>query len=126
VRQYRYAVGEETLEVCAGLVEEGEEFKDAATREMQEEQGLFPADLREIGRFYASPGFCTELLVLFLASGLRESKLPQDDDEDVKTEEIACDQIPALLASGAVRDSKTFAALSWLMAHKGLKPVTPN
>jgi len=123
VRQFRYAIGEETLEICAGLTEEGEDLKEAAEREMQEELGLFPCSLREIGCFYASPGFCTELLVLFLAQGLRESKLPQDDDEYVKRVEIPCAEIPALLAGGAVRDSKTFAALSWLMAWKGLKPV---
>ena len=123
VRQFRYAVGEETLEICAGLVEEGENLKATAEREMQEELGLFPESIREIGRFYASPGFCTELLVLFLAGGLRESILPQDEDEDVRMVKIPCAEIPALMASGAVRDSKTFAALSWLMAWKGLKPI---
>ena len=123
VRQFRYAVGEETLEICAGLVEEGESPKEAAEREMQEELGLFPGDLREIGRFYASPGFCTELLILFLAVDLRESKLSQDEDEDVAKVKTPCSEIPDLLACGAVRDSKTFAALSWLMAWKGLKPV---
>jgi len=126
VRQFRYAVGEETLEICAGLTEEGEDLKEAAEREMQEELGLFPCSLREIGRFYASPGFCTELLVLFLAGEVRESRLPQDDDEYVRTVEVPCSEIPALLAGGAVRDSKTFAALSWLMAWKGLKPVIHN
>ena len=123
VRQFRYAAGEETLEICAGLTEEGEGLKEAAEREMQEELGLFPGSLREIGRFYASPGFCTELLVIFLAGDLRESKLPQDEDENVRTEKILCSDVPALLAGGAVRDSKTFAALSWLMAWKGLKPA---
>ena len=124
VRQFRYAVGEETLEICAGLEEKGENLKETAEREMQEELGLFPGDLREIGRFYASPGFCTEFMALFLAEDLRESKLPQDDDENVRTEKFPCVEIPALLAGGAVRDSKTFAALSWLMAWKGLKPLT--
>jgi len=123
VRQFRYAVGEETVEVCAGLVEDGEDLKEAAKREMQEELGFIPGNLREIGRFYASPGFCTELLVLFLAGDLRESSLPQDDDENVRTVKIPCREIPALLAGGSVKDSKTFAALSWLMAWKGLKPV---
>ena len=126
VRQFRYAVDEETLEICAGLAEEGENLKEAAEREMQEELGLFPCTLREIGRFYASPGFCTELLVLFFAEDVRESSLPQDDDEYVRPVEIPCVEVPALLAGGAVRDSKTFAALSWLMAWKGMKPVIHN
>ena len=123
VRQFRYAVGEETLEICAGLVEEGEDPKKSAEREMQEEIGFFPGSIREIGRFYASPGFCTELLILFLAEDLHESRLPQDEDENVRAEKIPCREIPTLLASGAIRDSKTYAALSWLMAWKGLKPV---
>jgi len=123
VRQFRYAVGEETLEICAGLVEEGEDLKESAEREMQEELGLFPGSIREIGRFYASPGFCTELLVLFLAGDLRESRLPQDEDENVSTVKIPCSEIPAILAGGTVKDSKTFAALSWLMAWKGIRPT---
>lgn len=126
VRQYRYAAGEETLEVCAGLVEDGEDLEAAAAREMQEELGYRPGRLREIGRFYASPGFCTELLVLFLATELNTSSLPQDDDEDVSTLEVRCEDIPDMLARGAFRDSKTFAALSWFMAYKGLKPHIPS
>jgi len=126
VRQFRYAIGEETLEVCAGLAEEGEDLKETAEREMQEELGLFPGRLREVGRFYASPGFCTELLVLFLAEDLRKSKLSQDDDECVEAVEVPFAEVPALLADGAVKDSKTFAALSWFMAWKGLKPVAPQ
>ncbi|MCL2010714.1 MAG: NUDIX hydrolase [Synergistaceae bacterium] len=123
VRQFRYAVGKETLEICAGLTEEGEDLREAAEREMQEELGFFPGSLREIGRFYASPGFCTEFLVLFIAEDLRESQLPQDDDECVNTVEVPVSEVPALLAGGTVTDSKTFAALSWFMAWKGLKPI---
>ena len=122
VRQYRYAVGAETLEVCAGLVEKGEEPSAAAVREMREELGCKPGSLKEIGRFYASPGFCTELLVLFLAEDLTASSLPQDDDEDVRPVEIHCGEIPGMLAEGLFQDAKTFAALSWLMAFRGIKP----
>ena len=125
VRQFRYAIGEQTLEICAGLAEAGEDPRETAEREMQEELGLFPGRLREIGRFYASPGFCTELMVLFLAEDLRESRLSQDDDEHVEAAEIPSGEVPAFLASGSVKDSKTFAALSWFMAWKGLPPVLP-
>jgi ADP-ribose pyrophosphatase len=120
VRQFRYAAGEETLEVCAGLVEKNEDLKETAAREMREELGFSPGVLREIGCFYSSPGFCTELLTLFLAEDLSASSLPQDDDEDIETVEVPYDEIPALLAKGVIRDGKTFAALTWLMAWKGL------
>lgn len=120
VRQYRYAVDEYTLEICAGLVEVGEDVKAAALREMQEELGYVSSFIREIGRFYATPGFCTEMLVLFLATGLTPSKLPQDEDENVEAVEVKIELLPELLASGHFRDAKTFAAISWLLGLKGL------
>lgn len=125
-RQYRYAVDEETLEICAGLLEEGEDPRSAAEREMQEELGVKARTLTEIGSFYASPGFCTELLTLFVAEGLSSSSLPQDEDEDVSVREIPVADLPRLMAEGAFRDSKTFAALAWLMAREGLRPVMPG
>ena len=128
VRQFRYAVGEETLEICAGLVEEDEDLEEAAAREMREELGYSPGALRRIGCLYTSPGFCTEVLTLFLATDLSASRLPQDDDENVQTSEVAYEEIPALLTGGAVKDAKTFAALSWFLAWKnsGAPPHTPQ
>ena len=122
VRQYRYAVHEETLEVCAGLIEKGEDPYAAAEREMQEELNVKAANLRRIGEFYASPGFCTEMFTLFLAEELTESALPQDDDENVSVVEMKFEDIPIMIREGKIRDSKTFAALSWLMAKEGIAP----
>ena len=120
VRQYRYAVHEETLEVCAGLIEKGEDPSQAAEREMQEELNVKAGKLYKIGNFYASPGFCTEMFTLFLAEDLTEASLPQDEDENVSVVEIAFSDIPIMIRDGKIRDSKTFAALSWLMAKEGI------
>lgn len=122
VRQYRYAVNEIMLEVCAGLIEPGEDPSEAAEREMQEELGVKAKTLQRIGEFYASPGFCTEIFTLFLASDLEESSLPQDEDENVSVIEVALSDIPVMIREGKIRDSKTFAALSWLMAREGIAP----
>ncbi len=121
VRQYRYAVHEETLEICAGLIEKGEDPSQAAEREMQEELNVKADRLYRIGEFYASPGFCTELFTLYLAEGLTKSSLPQDEDENVSVLEIKLSDIPELIRAGKIRDSKTFAALSWLMAKEGIQ-----
>lgn len=122
VRQYRYAVDEITLEICAGLIEKGENPELAAEREMQEELGFKAKKLTKIGGFYASPGFCTEYVTIFLAENLEKSSLPQDEDENVSTCEILYKDIPEMLSSGKIRDSKTFAALAWLMAKEGIVP----
>ncbi|MCL2147501.1 MAG: NUDIX hydrolase [Synergistaceae bacterium] len=119
VRQYRYAAAVDMLEICAGIVEEGESFSETAKRELQEELGYYPQDLKEIGRFYVSPGYCEEMLVLFAARDLRSSRLKHDEDEDLSTVEIPVTEIPGLLNSGALRDMKTWAALVWFMANIG-------
>ena len=121
VRQYRYAVNEVTLEICAGLVEKGEDPLQAAEREMQEELNVKPKNLYRIGEFYASPGFCTEMFTLFVADGLEDSSLPQDEDENVSVVEVSFSDIPKIIEDGKIRDSKTFAALAWLMAEKSIR-----
>ena len=126
VRQFRYAVGEETIEICAGLIERGENPAGAATREAREELGVRPGFLTEIGKIYSSPGFCTESLTVFLARDLEYAPLPQDDDENVKVVTLPISELPALLTgkdtsigAAVIKDGKTFAALSWFLAFQG-------
>ncbi len=83
VRQFRRAVDAHTLEAPAGLIDGEESPEAAARRELQEEAGL-DGEVRLLTRFYSSPGFCDEQLYVFQATGLRESKLPHDEDEDIE------------------------------------------
>ena len=117
VNQYRYAAGAEMLEICAGIVEDGESFHETAARELQEELGYYPQELEELGRFYVSPGYCEEMIVLFAARNLKPSKLNQDIDEELTTVEVRFSEIPALLKSGVIRDGKTWSALVWFMSN---------
>ncbi|MBB5235110.1 NUDIX hydrolase [Deinococcus budaensis] len=83
VRQRRPAIGGVTVEAPAGLIDGGETPETAARRELQEEVGL-DGEMTLLTRFYSSPGFCDELLYVFEARNLRESKLPHDEDEDLE------------------------------------------
>ena len=118
IRQYRYALGQEIFEIPAGLVDEGEDFPSAARRELQEEIGYYPETLEEIGRMYNSPGFCTEMLILYIGTDLRPSKLDHDDDEFIETVSVPADEIASLLTDGQIIDGKTFSALSWYLAFR--------
>lgn len=116
IRQYRYAVGKDLLEIPAGLVEPGEDLARCAERELQEEIGFFPGKLLEIGTMYNSPGFCTETVTLYLATDLRPSNLAPDDDEFIETVTMSPDEIRGMIERGEVVDGKTFAALAWYLA----------
>lgn len=108
VRQYRHATGETLLEVPAGRLEAGEEPLAAARRELEEETGRVAARWRELARFYAAPGFCSERLVLYLAEGLSPcgpERRAADPDEELEVVELH----PAQVLSQA-RDAKTLLA----------------
>ena len=82
VSQYRKSVEETLLEVPAGGVETGELSEDAVLRELQEETGYTADNLQLLSSFWTTPGFCTELMHSYLATGLRESTRQGDEDEE--------------------------------------------
>jgi ADP-ribose pyrophosphatase len=117
VRQYRHSAGIELLELPAGTLEEGEEPLACAARECREEIGMAPARLDHIGECFLAPGYSTEYMHFFLATGLTPSPLAADSDEDITVEPLAPDQVPGKIASGELRDAKTLAALYLARAH---------
>jgi ADP-ribose pyrophosphatase len=111
VRQYRYAVGEELLELPAGTLEAGEDPQDCAHREIREETGMSAAKLEKIGEFFLVPGYSTEYMYIFLATILKPDPLPGDEDEFITVEAVSLEKIPELISQGTLRDAKSLSAL---------------
>jgi ADP-ribose pyrophosphatase len=111
VRQYRYAAGESMLELVAGTREAGEEPDVTAHRELQEEAGFKAGRLTKIGEFYSAPGFCSELLHLYLAEELTPSRLPGDEDEEIDVVRIPLTEAVRMALAGEFRDAKTLAGV---------------
>ena len=111
VEQYRYAVGRTLLELPAGTREPGETAPATAARELVEETGYRAEVLTEIGRFFVSPGWATEEIVLFRAEGLSRSGHGCDHDEILKLVEVEPDLIPVLMRDGTIADAKTIIGL---------------
>ena len=111
VRQYRKPVEEQLLEVPAGGVEQGELSREAVLRELQEETGYTADSLQHLSSFWTTPGFCTELMHAYLATGLRPSELQPDEDEEIQVVKAALSSVPAMIRRGEIKDAKSIASL---------------
>jgi ADP-ribose pyrophosphatase len=119
VRQYRHAAGQEILELPAGTLEVGEAPEACAAREIREETGMAAATLKEIGAFYLAPGYSTEYMHVFLATGLTHDPLEADADEFLSVETLPLAEALKLAESGQLPDAKSLAAL--LLARRYLQ-----
>ncbi|MDA8226144.1 MAG: NUDIX hydrolase [Desulfitobacterium hafniense] len=114
VRQYRYPINSETLEIPAGKLESGEEPVICAQRELREETG-YRGSMTHLGTFYTTPGFTDEVMHLFLAKDLIWDPLAADDDEFLGVESIPWEEAVNLAKSGSFIDAKTILGI--LIAH---------
>ena len=120
VRQPREAVGEpDLLEIPAGkLDQEGESPLEAGKRELAEEIGKRAEHWASLGSFYTTPGFATEEIYLFLATGLSDVERPEvEENERIDIEVRPLADIDAILAE--TKDSKTLVGLYRLKARLG-------
>jgi len=117
VRQFRKAVERVMLEIPAGTLEIGEDPLQCAQRELEEETGYRAANIRQIGGFYPSPGYCTEYIHIFLATGLTPSPRRGDDDEDIEVEVVPFFKALEMIDRGEICDGKSIIGLLTLKSH---------
>ena len=119
VRQYRHAAGKWLLEIPAGTLDPGEDPLEAAQRELREETGFAAGRIDPIGGCYASPGYSTEYLRLYVARDLTEDPLEGDVDEEIELAPTALSKVRNLIAGGEIEDAKSIAALLLVLADEG-------
>ena len=124
VRQWRHATGQTLLEIPAGTLEPDEEPLATARRELAEEVGLAAAGWVVGPRFYTAPGFCDEVMHVFLATGLAEASGQADEDEQLEPSWMTLDDALAAIDDGRVIDAKSIAAINWLARRLPLPPTT--
>lgn len=112
VRQYRHAAGGYLLEIPAGSLEEGEDPKTGAIRELEEEIGVVASSVELLTQFYVSPGFLTEKMFVFLATGLTGTAQNLDEDETIEIRRLSFPDAFKLIRSGGIADAKTIAGLA--------------
>lgn len=111
VRQYRYAYGEELLEIPAGKLEQGENPKLAAVRELEEEAGLVASTVEHLFTMYPTPGYCNEKIYIYEAKDVRPGHTHPDEDEFLDILYVPLAEAYEMIADGRIRDAKTMIAL---------------
>jgi ADP-ribose pyrophosphatase len=117
VHQQRPAIGKETLEIPAGLVDahERDHPEQTAARELREETGYSAGTLRLLTREYSSPGFTNEAISIYLATDVAQAEggSAPDPGEIRKVQWMPLSEAMRLAREGSIDDGKTLIGL-WL------------
>ncbi|MBQ8885154.1 MAG: NUDIX hydrolase [Clostridia bacterium] len=118
VKQFRYAYGEVIYEIPAGKLEKGEDPKQAALRELEEEAGVCATEAELLFVLYPTPGYTNEKIYIYKAeNGVKKTAHP-DDGEFIAAEWIALSEAERMLKNGVLRDAKTIVALQAYLLNK--------
>lgn len=118
VKQYRYPLGEATLEVPAGKLNgPGEDHFEAGKRELLEETGAAAENIEYLGEIYPIPAYTTEIIHMYLARGLSFSSQNLDEDEFLDVVRIPFEEALKMVMDGTIKDSKTMIIImkAWIM-----------
>lgn len=120
VKQYRYPFHEITCEVPAGKLNKGENHAECGRRELLEETGCTCSNYEYLGEIIPTPAYVSEVIHLYLATGLEFSKQDLDEDEFLDVEKIPLEKAVEMVMNGEITDSKTQIGIlkAWYLSKK--------
>ncbi|MBI2677787.1 MAG: NUDIX hydrolase [Candidatus Koribacter versatilis] len=110
-RQFRHAAGKYLWELPAGRIDTGESALAAAKRELREETGYTARRWRRLLFYYASPGFLSETMAVYLAESLTAGRATPEADESIATRFFPIAPLVRAAAAGRLEDGKTISAV---------------
>ena len=112
IKQYRYALRTMLIELPAGKLFKDEDPLICAGRELEEETGYKAGTIKKLGAIATTPGFCTEILHIFLATDLTHSTLAREEGElSMEMFEATIPEIEEMITDQKIYDAKTLAGI---------------
>ncbi|MCH5209373.1 MAG: NUDIX hydrolase [Oscillospiraceae bacterium] len=111
VSQYRIAARSMMLEIPAGKLEYGENPLECGKRELIEETGYSAEEFTHLGAYYATPGYCEEVLNIYLARGLSFVGQHLDEGEFLNVKKYDLDELYRMVMDNEIHDAKTAIAI---------------
>jgi ADP-ribose pyrophosphatase len=121
INQFRYSFKKFILELPAGRLDAGEDPYDCAVRELEEETGYKAGKIEKLGAIYTTPGFCTEVLHIYLATELQPGKHNREEGEyGMEVIEFSLDEVEEKIRTGEITDAKTICGIHMALLRKHL------
>jgi ADP-ribose pyrophosphatase len=119
VKQFRYPLQQWIWELPAGKLNKGEDPLHCAIRELEEETGLIPERVLKLGFICTTPGFCTEILHIYLAADLKQGTINREEGEaGMEIAYHTIEQIDEMIIRGEIYDAKTLSGLQFYRLMK--------
>lgn len=115
IHQFRHAAGGFIYEIPAGKLSPGESPEDCAKREVEEEVGYHVHKLEKLTSIFTVPGFCDEVIHLYLGSDLLPSRQQLDEDEVIEIVKLPFEKVIQMIKNQKIRDAKSIVGLQ--LAH---------
>ncbi|MFX1283756.1 MAG: NUDIX hydrolase [Promethearchaeota archaeon] len=111
VKQYRYSIQEETLEIPAGKIDPGEDPEACIRREFEEETGHTVKNLELLLKYVPAIGYSSEVLYIYKGTGISLKGAPFSSDEISEVEILSFNDMRHYINTGVIKDGKTLIAL---------------
>src|SRR5947209_2588645 len=118
IRQFRHAAGGFIYEIPAGKLHAGEDPRDCAARELEEEIGYRASSFELIASIFTAPGFADEVIHIYKGTGLTKGRQKLDHDEVLHVVELPIEKAIAQIQDGTIRDGKTIVGLQAVYLQK--------
>ena len=114
VKQYRYALKRETLEIPAGKIDKGESPEECIKRELVEETGFKAKFIKWLYTYAPAIGYSNELMHLYSGRDLEKIETKIDENEISSLEILTLDEVIGMIKYHKIIDNTTIIALSFI------------